>query len=145
MTLWSWLLTKTNIAYCQLELAWKRTILFGHHNDVGIILGIPHFGWKLVLKELKNKVEKVHNLKDIERMMWAVEDNEQLKQLFIIFSCVILLAPTSRLEVTTIMVCTPRSHKCSYWLGISCFRLPHSNYTGLKAKKRHVRGCLMFL
>ncbi|KAJ9703185.1 hypothetical protein PVL29_004814 [Vitis rotundifolia] len=61
-------------------------------------MGIPHTGRKLIVDRGTVNASQMPSLQDIEAMMVDIDDIEEFKQLFLIFACATLLAPTSRLE-----------------------------------------------
>ena len=92
-----WLIRNTNIAYSQLELFKGKKVPLTCH-DVGITMGIPHSGRKLIVDKGIVKASPMPSLKDIEALMVDIDDIEDFKWVFLIFACATLLAPTSHLE-----------------------------------------------
>ena len=92
-----WLIRNTNIAYSQLELFGGKKVHLTCH-DVEITMSIPHSGRKLIVDKGTVKARPMPSLKDIETLMVAIDDIEEFKQVFLIFTCATFLAPTSRLE-----------------------------------------------
>ena len=92
-----WLIKNTNIAYSQLELFGGKKVSLTCH-DVGMTMGIPHSGRKLIVDKGIVKASPMPSLKDIEALMVDIDDIEDFKWVFLIFACATLLAPTSHLE-----------------------------------------------
>ncbi|KAL6340435.1 hypothetical protein AAG906_006098 [Vitis piasezkii] len=61
-------------------------------------MGILHSGRKLIVDKGIVKASPMPSLKDIEALMVDIDDIEEFKWVFLIFTCATLLAPTSRLE-----------------------------------------------
>ena len=89
-----WLIKNTNIAYSQLELFGDKKVPLTCH-DVRIMMGFPHSGMKLIVDKGTVKASQMLSLKNIESMMVGIDDMEEFKQVFLIFACATLLAPTS--------------------------------------------------
>ena len=102
-----WLIKNTNIAYSQLELFRGKKVSLTCH-DVGMMMGIPHSGRKLIVDKGIVKASQMPSLQDIESMMVGIDDMEEFKRVFLIFACATLLAPTSRLEGSHSLWYTPR-------------------------------------
>ena len=71
-------------------------------------MGSPHSGRKLIVDKGIIKASQMPSLQDIESMMVGIEDIEEFKQVFFIFTCATLLAPTSRLEGSHLLWYTPQ-------------------------------------
>ena len=100
------LIRNTNIAYSQLELFGGKKVPLTCH-DVGITMGIPHNGRKLIFDKGTVKASPMSSLKDIEALMVDIDDIEEFKWVFLIFTCATLLAPISRLEGSHALWYTP--------------------------------------
>ena len=87
-------------------LGGKKVSLTCH--DVGMMMGIPHSGRKLIVEKGSVKASQMPSLQDIESMMVGIDDMEEFKRVFLIFSCATLLAPTSHLEGSHSLWYTPR-------------------------------------
>ncbi|RVX04833.1 hypothetical protein CK203_024975 [Vitis vinifera] len=72
-----------------------RELGFGGLLQLGCI---PHSGRKLIVDKRTVKASQMPSLQDIESMMVGIDDIEEFKRVFLIFTCATLLAPTSRLE-----------------------------------------------
>ena len=70
-------------------------------------MGIPHSGRKLIVDKGTVKASQMPSLKDIESMMVDIDDIKEFKQVFFIFACATLLAPTSHLEGSHSLWYTP--------------------------------------
>lgn len=88
------------------QVIWKEDSLFDLH-DVGIMMKIPHDRRKLIVEEEIVKPSLVSNLKDIEAFMVGINDIDEFKRLFFMFSCAKLLASTSYLEGSHTLWYTP--------------------------------------
>lgn len=106
LDLYFWLIKNTNIVYSQFELFGGKKVPLTCH-DVGITMGIPHGGRKLIVDKGTVKDSQMPSLKDIELMMVDIDDIEEFKRVFMIFACATLLAPTFRLEGSHSLWYTP--------------------------------------
>ena len=123
-----WLIKNTNIAYSQLELFGGKKVSLTCH-DVGMTMGIPHSGRKLIVEKGSVKASQMPSLQDIESMMVGIDDMEEFKRVFLIFVCATLLAPTSCLEDSHSLWYTPREQLLGNINWGECLRIFYSSYT----------------
>ena len=88
------------------RVIWGKKVPLTCH-DVGITMGIPHNGRKLIFDKGTVKASPMSSLKDIEALMVDIDDIEEFKWVFLIFTCATLLAPISRLEGSHALWYTP--------------------------------------
>ncbi|KAL6348126.1 hypothetical protein AAG906_039281 [Vitis piasezkii] len=67
-----------------LQLGCKEVSLTCH--DVGMTMGIPHSGRKLIVEKASVKASQMPSLQDIESMMVGIDDMEEFKRVFLIFA-----------------------------------------------------------
>ena len=85
------------MAYCQLQI--EGGVVFPITcTHVEQVFGIPPSWRKLVLDTYRHRDGRVPSIQKIERLMVETENAKEFHQFFIIFACVIVLAPTLFLE-----------------------------------------------
>ncbi|RVW61399.1 hypothetical protein CK203_032054 [Vitis vinifera] len=141
-----WLIKITNIAYSQLELFGGKKVSLTCH-DVGMTMGIPHSGRKLIVEKASVKASQMPSLQDIESMMVGIDDMEEFKQVFLIFACATLLAPTSRLEGSHSLWYTPREQLLGNinWGEYVLEFFIQAIHEHRRKENVWIKGCLMFL
>ena len=98
MSLCMWLIKNINVAYYHLQIEGGADILITC-THVEQVFGIPPGGRKSVLDTHRYCDVRVPSIQKIERLMLETKNAEEFHQLFIIFTCAIVLAPTMHLEV----------------------------------------------
>ncbi|KAL6331955.1 hypothetical protein AAG906_020306 [Vitis piasezkii] len=141
-----WLIKNTNIAYSQLELFGGKKVSLTCH-DVGMTMGIPHSGRKLIVEKGSVKASQMPSLQDIESMMVDIDDMEEFKRVFLIFTCATLLAPTSRLEGSHSLWYTPREQLLGNinWGEYVLEFFIQAIHEHRRKESVWIKGCLMFL
>ena len=141
-----WLIKNTNIAYSQLELFGGKKVSLTCH-DVGMTMGIPHSGRKLIVEKASVKASQMPSLQDIESMMVDIDDMEEFKRVFLIFACATLLAPTSHLEGSHSLWYTPREQLLGNinWGEYVLEFFIQAIHEHRRKESVWIKGCLMFL
>ena len=110
------------------RVIWGKKVSLTCH-DVGMTIGIPHSGRKLIVDKRTVKASQMPSLKDIESMMVDIDDIKEFKQVFFIFACATLLAPTFHLEGSHSLWYTPREELLGNINWGECLRIFYSSYT----------------
>ena len=97
MSLCMWLIYNINVAYYHLQIEEGADIPITC-THVEQVFGIPLGGRKSVLDTHHYYDVRVPSIQKIERLMVETENAKEFHQFFIIFACVIVLAPTLFLE-----------------------------------------------
>ena len=116
-------------------------------HDVGIVMGIPHSGRKLIVDKGTVKASPMLSLKDIEALMVDIDDIEEFKWVFLIFACVYLLALTYPLKGSHTLWYTPREQLLRN-INWEEFVLEFFIQVIREHRRKEsvlIKGCLMFL
>ena len=85
------------MAYCQLQIE-EGVVIPITCTHLEQVFGIPLSGRKPVLDTYRHRDGRVPSIQKIERLMVETKNAKEFRQLFIIFVCATVLAPTLFLE-----------------------------------------------
>ena len=117
------------------------------YTHVEQIFGIPPSGRKLVLDTHRHHDGRVPSIIEIKGLMVETKNVEEFRRLFIIFVCVVILAPTTCLEGHHALWHAPPKVVTEdvNWRQFLLDELMHEVNDYRQSRNTYIKGCLLFL